>query len=204
MDWGFRLCFAPPTSGDVDKLHYVEISSQVLCPARRPVTIFDFGLGPEINFRACPWVLIRPRHIAIGWLFNEPFIFFLIICLETPKAGSGPTNWLTVPSIASSLAISFPCIPECPRTQNSLTEWRVECHSTHFGTVVPMCQWGQYFGSLKGFQSRLTVIANTNVFLWSNVHTNFTCTGQDSIHLDLETVAYFPTEILSLLPEDCP
>jgi len=33
---------------------------------------------------------------------------------------------------------------------------------------------------------------------------NFTCTGQDSSHLDLETVAYFPTETLSLLPEDCP
>jgi hypothetical protein len=52
-------------------------------------------------------------------------------------------------------------------------------------------QWGYYFGSLKGFLSHLTDRSNTNVFLWSNAHKNFTCAGQDSIYLSLENSSIF-------------
>jgi len=50
---------------------------KVLCPVRRPVTnlncvlfkdsniFFAVDLEPEINFRACLWVLTRPRHVII-------------------------------------------------------------------------------------------------------------------------------------------
>jgi hypothetical protein len=66
-------------------------------------------------------------------------------------------------------------------------------------------QWGCYFGSLKGFQIPLTVRANNNVNLWSNVHMNFICTGQDNIYISTrKTAAYIPRQILSLLLKDYP
>ena len=66
----------------------------VLCSERRPLTTLDFvllqdkilvfvaGLGPEINSRACLWVLLRPCHLAKCWLSIQLFIFLLIFCLE--------------------------------------------------------------------------------------------------------------------------
>jgi hypothetical protein len=54
---------------------------RVLCPVRRPITTLDcvllqdnnlviaVGLGPEINFWACLWVLLWPRHVT-GDLVN--------------------------------------------------------------------------------------------------------------------------------------
>ena len=64
----------------------------VLCLVRRPVTTLDCvllkdissGLGPEINSRACLWVLPRPRYLAKCCLSIQIFIFLLIFCLETP------------------------------------------------------------------------------------------------------------------------
>ena len=47
-------------------------------------------LGPEINSRACLCVLRGPRHNTK--LSSRRFIFLLMIFLETPKKGSGPTN----------------------------------------------------------------------------------------------------------------
>ena len=111
---------------------------KVLCPVRRPITTLDCflwkdssvvltaGLGPEIIFWACLWVLIRLLHITICWLFIQCFIFFLVFCLETTKAGSGPTKWWTVLSVVSLSAIYFPHIPECPGTENSPTACWVE------------------------------------------------------------------------------
>jgi hypothetical protein len=78
---------------------------RVLCPVRWQVTtldcvllkdssvVFAVGLGPEISFQACLWVLIRPNHINICWFSLQNFICLLIFCLGTPKAGSGPTNF---------------------------------------------------------------------------------------------------------------
>ena len=116
----------------------------VLCPVRRQVTtlycvllkdrslVFAVGLGPKISFWACLWVMIRPHHITICWLSLQDFIFLLIFCLGTPKAGSGPTNFWTVPFLVSLLAVSFPCTPECPATQNSPAVWWVEVSFTAF------------------------------------------------------------------------
>ena len=61
-------------------------------------------------------------------------------------------------------------------------------------------QWRRCFGSLKGFQSRLTIRANTNIFLCLNIRLNFIYTDQDGVYLSLEN---FPREILSLFPIDC-
>jgi hypothetical protein len=111
---------------------------RVLCPIWRPVTALDFVLlkdrnlaltprqGPEINSRACLWASPRPRHHTQCWLTNQRLIFLLISCLETPKAGSGPTNFRAETSLASSLAISFPRTPAYPGIQCSPTACRVE------------------------------------------------------------------------------
>jgi hypothetical protein len=47
-------------------------------------------------------------------------------------------------------------------------------------------QWRRCFGSLKSFQSRVTITANTNVLLWPSIHLNFINTGQDGIRLSLK------------------
>jgi hypothetical protein len=102
---------------------------RVLCPVRRPVTTVDCVLlkdrnidmtprqGPKINSWACLWVLPRPCHHTQCWLTNQCLILLLISCLETPQAGSGPMNFRAVPPLVSSSAISFPCTPACPGTQ---------------------------------------------------------------------------------------
>ena len=91
---------------------------RVLCPLRRPVTALDCALlkdwnlafaprqGPKIKFRACLWVSPGPRRNIQCWLTNQRLILLRISWLETPKAGSGPTNFRTKPSLASSSAIS--------------------------------------------------------------------------------------------------
>ena len=91
----------------------------VLCPVRRPVIALDCVLlkdwklalaprqGPKINSWACLWVSPSPCHHIRCWLTDQRLIL-RISCLETPEAGSGPTNLGTEPSLATSLAISLP------------------------------------------------------------------------------------------------
>jgi len=93
---------------------------RVLCPVRRPVTALDCVLlkdrklalalrqGPKISSRACLWVSPRPCHHIQCWLTNQCLILLRISCLETPEAGSGPTNSRTELSLASSSVISLP------------------------------------------------------------------------------------------------
>jgi len=117
---------------------------RMLCPVRRPVTTLDCVLAlaprqdPEINSRACLWVLPRPHHHTQCWLTNQCLILLLISCLETPKDGSGPTNSRAELSLASSSAISFLPNPACPGTQYSPTACRVRYHPKPFGTVGRM------------------------------------------------------------------
>ena len=100
---------------------------KVLYPVRRPVTALDCVLltdrnlalaprqRPKINSGACLWVSPRPRHHAQCWLTNKHLILLLISCLETPKAGSCPTNFRAeLPVVANLSAISFPRTPACP------------------------------------------------------------------------------------------
>ena len=132
---------------------------RVLCPVRRQVTtlycvllkdrslVFAVWLGPKISFWTCLWVLIRPYHITVCWFSLQYFIFLLVFCLGTTKSGSGPTNFWTVPFLVSLLAVSFPCTPECPATQNSPTVWWVEVSFNAFwyscsnGEVVLAAWW---------------------------------------------------------------
>jgi hypothetical protein len=101
---------------------------RVLCPVRRPLTTSIVSYWRtrvwSFNSRACLWVLLRRRRLAKCWLSSQWIIFLLIFCLETPKDGSRPTNFWTEPSLASLLAISFPCTPACPGTQYSPTVCR--------------------------------------------------------------------------------
>jgi hypothetical protein len=122
----------------------------VLCPVRRPITALDCVLlkdrnlalahrqGPEISSRACLSVSPRPRHHTQCWLTNQHLILLHISCLQTPKAGSSPTNFRTEPPLASSSAISFPRTPACSGTQYSPTARRVEISFNAFSTVEPM------------------------------------------------------------------
>ena len=111
---------------------------RVLCLVRRPVTTLNCVLlkdrnlalaprqGPEINSWACFWVWPRPRHHIQCWLTNQRLILLHISCLETPKAGSSPTNSRTEPSLASLSAISIPRTPARPGTQYSPTACQVD------------------------------------------------------------------------------
>jgi hypothetical protein len=75
---------------------------KVLCPVSRPITTLDCvllkdnnlapvaRLGPEVNSQACLCVLQGPPHNAR--CFFHPAFSHLIVCLETPKKSSGPTN----------------------------------------------------------------------------------------------------------------
>ena len=82
--------------------------------------------GAEINSRACLWVSPRLRHHIQCWLTNQRLILLRISYQETPKAGSGPTNFRTESSLASSSAISLPRTLACPWTQCNPTACRVE------------------------------------------------------------------------------
>ena len=113
------------------------LSEDISCPVRRSVTALNCFLlkdrnlalaprqGPEINSRVCLWVSPRLRHHIQCWLTNQRLILLRVSCLETPKAGSGPTNFRTEPSLASSSAISLPHTPACPGTKYSPTACRV-------------------------------------------------------------------------------
>jgi len=57
-------------------------------------------------------------------------------------------------------------------------------------------QWRHCFGSLKGFQSQMTITANTNILLWPCIRLNFINTGQDGIHLSLKNCSMVLSYVL--------
>jgi hypothetical protein len=167
---------------------------RVLYPVRRPVTALDCVLfkdrnltlaprrGSEICSRACLWVSPRPRHHTQCLFTNQRPILLRISCLETPTAGSGPTNFRAEPSLASLSAISFPRTPAWTGTQYISTACRVEKPSTPFGTDGPMetLFWRPWeLSKPPDYQSRY-------VLLWSTLKLNFMNTRQDSIYLSLK------------------
>jgi hypothetical protein len=117
---------------------------RVLCPVRRPVTTLDCILlrdrslalvprqGPRINYQACLRVLPRLRHCPQCWFVNQRIILFFSSCLETPNAGSGPTNFEAEPHLASSSAVLLPHTSACPGTQYSPTACRAEISFNNF------------------------------------------------------------------------
>jgi hypothetical protein len=112
---------------------------------------------PQINSQACLWVSPRTRYHIQCWLTNQRQILLRISCLETPKAGSGPTNFRTQPSLANLSAISFPHTPACPRTQYSPTACRVEISFNHFWhcwTNEDLFWWPEELWKPHVYQSR--------------------------------------------------
>jgi hypothetical protein len=82
----------------------------VLSPVRRPATtldcvlskdsnrVFVARLGLEIHFRAYLRVVQGPSHVTKCWLSTQRSIQFLVLCLQTPRDGSGPTKfWIKLP-----------------------------------------------------------------------------------------------------------
>ena len=101
------------------------------------------------------------------------FILLLVSCLVTPKAGSGPANWWTVPSLVISSAISFPPLQEYLGTQKSPTEWWVEMSFSAFwhcctsGNIV-LAAWRAF----KATWLREQILT----FFWSVIHLSFVST----------------------------
>ena len=124
----FILCSTHPTQWTDSHTRW-RCLLRLLCPVRRPGTTLYCvllkdrnlalvpGQGPESNSEACLWVLPRPCHHIQCWLTNQRLILLLINCLETPKVGSGPTNFRAELPLVSSLVISFPWTQACPGTQ---------------------------------------------------------------------------------------
>ena len=130
-------------------------------------------------------------HLAFYPLFN-------VLCRD-PLDGSGSTfiNITVLCKPVGNFVSSGPNMPRYP----------IQCHCVLGRDIEHLLallyQW-RCVGSLNAFQSRLTVRAHTNMFLWPNVHLNFKNTGQDSIYLSLKNCSMFSREILSLLPKDFP
>jgi hypothetical protein len=93
-----------------------------------------------------------------------------------------------------TLLIFFSC--ELISTYTRMSSDLEQCHRM-LGRNVIHCLLALFFqresgfGKLKGFQSRLTVRENTNIFFWSKVHMNFICTAQGSLYLGLENSSIF-------------
>jgi hypothetical protein len=110
---------------------YVEVPIQGIMPSEESGNHLDCSLlrdknlalvprlGPEINSRACHWEGPRSHHRLWCWFTSHRPILILLLrsCFETPRAGSGPTNPLVVPLLASLSAVSLLVTPACPGTK---------------------------------------------------------------------------------------
>ena len=97
MSWGFLLCPTPLTQGSVDQPQYAQtchvLSDGSDSPAPYPVTGLLTSRSNRTKARdqfSNP--SLRPGK-TLCWLTSKHLIFSFILCLENPKAGSGPTNW---------------------------------------------------------------------------------------------------------------
>jgi hypothetical protein len=154
---------------------------KVLCAVSRPITTLDCVLlkdnnlalvarsGPEINFRTRLYVPQGTRHNTRCWFSIQRFIFLLIFCLETPKKGSGQTAEQKRPLRACR---PFRFLSLRHAQGPSIAPQRVASgyRSTPSGTVVTRERCS---GSLKRFQSRLTIRTNANTYLLSVLSFSF-------------------------------
>ena len=120
---------------------------KVLGPVRRPVTTLDCVLLKDKSL-VCTRTRARNQFLSLSLSTTktlppcqmpvfQPAFYLLIFCLETPKDGSGPTNFWTETSVASLSVISFPRTPECPR-QHWYVNWTTK-RETYFQSdrIVP-------------------------------------------------------------------
>ena len=104
---------------------------RVLCTVRRPMATLDFvllknkslvfaaGLGPEINSRACLWVLLRLCHVAKC----HCFIFLLIFCLEIFL------SYFSLYLQNNNFLLFFVCMSLTIKTKKDLTTKNGSCES---------------------------------------------------------------------------
>jgi hypothetical protein len=139
---------------------------RVLCPVRRPVTTLDFvllkdsnlvfevGLGPEINFRACLWVLPGPRHIPKCWLSTQLLIFFFNILPRDPQGRFRSYKLLNRTArceVNGDFISSYPSMSRDPVQPHNLPGTDITER-----LLALLYQLRRCCGNLKCFQSRLT------------------------------------------------
>ena len=179
---------------------------KVLCPVKEHVItpgcilLEDTNLVlaeipcPVINSRACFWLSVTRCHIVMCWLNSQPLILRLIFYLDIRRMGSDPINWWTEPSLAHSSVILFPVTPECLGTKISLTE-RWAGKITQRPLALPF-RWARSLNSQNRFQGKLTIRANTNVFLLSiSFHGATAPIGPDPPHYQCFKIALSHTPL---------
>jgi hypothetical protein len=138
----------------------------------RPVTMQDCILLKDSSLvLAAGWCLISVlesvnecRTDTATWSHagDRPHvIIFFIFCLESPRAGSGPTNWWTVPfpcELIGNFIFKFPRMSGTQESQKMMGGSIIQC------VLAPLYQWGCCFSSLKSFLRCVTFRANTDIF----------------------------------------
>ena len=151
-----------PLQGTINQPRYVEMSSQGAVsskrasnhPRLRPVN----GQLPGLSSRTGAGDQLSSLALSAGetppHCCMQGFIFLLVICLETHKAGSGTTNcWEPIGNFIST----YPKMSRDP-----LHSHYMPGRDTIQSLLALLYQWGLCFSSLKFFQSHLPVRANTN------------------------------------------
>ena len=176
VSWGF-LCCTPPTLGTVSQPHYVEMSSQGVVSSKEasnnrglhPVE----GQWPSLNSRTRAWDQVSSLSVSTGKtlphchvLVVHPAFYIFSYILPRDVQARFWSGKLVNSSSAWELISSF--ISMHLRVSGDLKQsdrmlgGNVQC------LLALLYQWGCCFGSLKAFQSCLTVRANTDIFLWSS------------------------------------
>ena len=132
-----------------------------------------FGLGARNQFPS-PSVSADKtpphNHMLVG--VHPAFYLLSYILPRDPQGGSSPTNWWS--------ALCCEVVGIFISTYRWVSGDPEQSHRMPDGSVIQrlltlLYQRGRCFGSHKGFQSALTVRANTDVFLPYYVYTNFLC-----------------------------
>ena len=140
------------------------------------------GLGSEISFRACFWVLIRHCHMLV---VHPAFDLFSYI-LPTDPQGRFRSNKLVNSNLSWELFSNFislyPRMFGDPKESHRMPDGNVQ----HL--LALLYQWRRC-GSLRGFQSHLSQPILT--YFSGLARLNFMSTGQDCKYLSLENCSIF-------------
>jgi hypothetical protein len=122
----FILRSTLPAQRAVSQPHQMEMPIQGIMPGKKsgnhpglfPTEGQEFGPGAP---RSTPEPVVgKDRGLAIAVRAGSPAngrSYYLDPALRPPRTGSGPTNLLAEPLLASLSAVSLPLTPACPGTQ---------------------------------------------------------------------------------------
>ena len=158
-----------------------------LYPLKDSSLVLAVRLGPEINFRACLLSTGKiPPHFHTLVANPAKNLFSRFLSRDPQRRFRSKKPGEQFPPLWAHRQFHFR-LPQNVRVPETVLGGNA------FQRLLALLYlWGRCFGSLKTFQSCLTVRTNTNVSLCSGIHLNFISTGQDSIHLAWITVAHFP------------